>query len=156
MDLSQLREETNTYHMFDSTGQKIGAMIFGWSLQDDLLVVRDTSLFDDGSVYETAEFGIGIEDYRMNYVSMEMEIGGSKLDLDYSMNSKGVVGTRTVSRDTMKQSINIDSLYEYDVIREEIYALLHTIQLNRDTVRLKASPIIIYKSGRGGNFRRWN
>ena len=60
LDIGHIREVVNTYHMISADGEKVGSMIFGFWMEDDKLMARDTSQFDDGSVYETAEFTLDL------------------------------------------------------------------------------------------------
>lgn len=138
IDLQQLEKITNYYHMCDSTGQKVGSMIFGWSYIDDMLIARDTSFFDDSSVYETAELGIDTSDFLLRYLKMDMEVGGTVLHLDFEKENGRITGTYDVKRDTIRRLNEVDSLYAHDVFREEIYAMLPSLILDSDTLRIKA------------------
>ncbi|MEQ9403754.1 MAG: hypothetical protein RIM99_09230 [Cyclobacteriaceae bacterium] len=124
LNASTIQPVTNTYHMFDSTGSKVGSMIFGFYWENGRLVARDTSRFDDGSVYEEAEFKLD-SSYQMQSVSIGMQMNTTRLKVDLDMNNKRVQGMYEVIRDTAVQQFPMDSLYKYDVVREELYMLLN-------------------------------
>jgi len=120
----------NTYHMFDSTRTKVGSMIFGTYFEDGMLVSRDTSQFDDGSVYETASFTLDTGSFTLRKVNIEMAFTTAKLDIDLERSSGKVVGDYKITRDTTVNNNPIDSAYMYDVFREELYMLMHTINFS--------------------------
>ncbi|MEQ9403518.1 MAG: hypothetical protein RIM99_08035 [Cyclobacteriaceae bacterium] len=130
LNVSAIQEVTNTYHMFDSTGSKVGSMIFGFYRKDGRLVARDTSRFDDGSVYEDAEFKLD-SSFQMQHVSIGMQVNTTGLKVDLSMTNKLVKGIYEITRDTAVQQFPIDSLHNYDVVREELYMLLHATDFTK-------------------------
>ncbi|MEP5611640.1 MAG: hypothetical protein ABJP45_05290 [Cyclobacteriaceae bacterium] len=129
----------NTYHMFDSTGTKVGSMIFGTYFEDDMLVSRDTSQFDDGSVYETASFALDTGTFTLRKINIEMAFTTAKLNVDLDKSGGKVVGDFKVTRDTVANVNPIDSAYVYDVFREELYMLMHTIDFSEsDSIKFSA------------------
>lgn len=139
VDFSQLREVTNTYLIYDSTGNKVGSMIFGFSFEDGVLVARDTSQFDDGSIYETAIFTFDTTDFRMNAVATDMKTPHGTLDLDLRLDNGRVKGTYVVMRDTTTRTKLIDSAYQFTNFREEIYMIIHTLSMKpNDTIALQS------------------
>lgn len=139
VDFSQLREVTNTYLMYDSTGTKAGSMIFGFSFENGFLVARDTSQFDDGSVYETAEFTFDTTDFRMNKVRTEMKTPNVTLDLDLRLDNGRLKGTHVMIKDTTTRTKVIDSAYQFTNFREEIYMMIHTLSMKpNDTIAIQS------------------
>jgi hypothetical protein len=138
IDFKSIVQVINTYHMFDSTGAKVGSMVYGMGFEDGSLIARDTSQFDDGSVYETAEFLLDTSDFTLKEVYIDMNTSQAILDVDLSIGSK-VKGTYNILQDTTQHIINIDSAYNYSVFRSELYMLLHTYPFEKvDTISLKA------------------
>lgn len=117
----------NTYHMFDSTNTKVGSMIFGTFFEDGMLISRDTSQFDDGSVYETASFTLDTGTFTLSAVNIEMVLGSAKLNVDLDKRDGKVLGNYTITRDTTISTNPIDSAYDHDIFREELYMLMHSI-----------------------------
>lgn len=139
VNFSQIQEVTNTYLMYDSTGNKVGSMIFGFSFEDGFLVARDTSQFDDGSIYETAILTFDTTDFRMNTVATDIKTPHGTLDLDLRLDNGRVKGTYVVMRDTTTRTKLIDSAYQLTNFREEIYMMLHTLSMKpNDTIALQA------------------
>ncbi|MEP1035534.1 hypothetical protein [Ekhidna sp.] len=124
---SRIQESVNIYHMFDSTGTKIGSMDFGWSFEDGMLVSRDTSQFDDGSVYETAVFEFDTADFTMSAVFIDMSMGPTTLDVDVLHEDGKIQGRATMRRDTLSRQNLVDSVYGLDAFREELYMLMHAV-----------------------------
>ena len=125
-------EATNYYYMYDSTNVKIGSMIFGSYFEDGLFIARDTSQFDDGSVYETAEFQIDTSNMRMRKIRTDFIFGGfGELNISLNNVNEKVVGTYKTKRDTVVNIKNIDSTYKYDAFRGELYMLLNTLNLKK-------------------------
>lgn len=139
VDFSQIREVINTYHMFDSTNTKVGSMVFGFSFEDGMLVVRDTSQFDNGSVYETAKLTFDTADFQMRRVTINMKTPKSSLDIDLQKNNEKVIGSYVITQNTTTSSFEIDSAYQFSAFREEIYMLIHAISLKQnDMLSLKS------------------
>lgn len=132
VDFSQIREVVNTYHMFDGTGNKVGSMIYGTSFEDGHLVVRDTSQFDDGSVYETIEYQFDTSEFVMKKAAIDMKTTQATLDIDLVQEDGRTRGNYGLTRDTTIRNFPIDSAYEYDVFRGEIYLLLNSLRLQKD------------------------
>ncbi len=127
IDFSQIREVVNTYHMFDSTDTKIGSMVFGFSFENGMLIARDTSQFDDGSVYETAKLSFDTSRFRMSEVAIDFQMTGVSLDVDLNYENDNVKGTYRLTRDTTTSTFDIDSSYQFSAFREEIYMLTHAL-----------------------------
>ncbi|WP_436515432.1 DUF3108 domain-containing protein [Ekhidna sp. To15] len=139
VDFNRIQSGINTYHMFDSTQTKVGSMIFGTYFENGKLVSRDTSSFDDGSVYEDAEFTVDTNRFKMEAVSVNMQINTTKLDVDLDANNNTVTGLYRVIRDTTINDYPVDSTYNYDVFRSELYMLMQTLDYKAgDTIRFKA------------------
>ena len=139
IDIGSVEPVINTYHMFDTTQTKVGAMIFGTYMEDGKLISRDTSSFDNGSVYEDAEFIFNTNSYELETVGVNMQINTTKLDVDITAQDNQVNGMYRVTRDTIVSDYPVDSLYNYDVFRSELYMLMQTLNLKEgDTIKFKA------------------
>lgn len=139
LDLTTVQPVINTYHMFDSTGTKVGSMVFGTYFENGKMISRDTSSFDNGSVYEDAEFVFDTSSYQLESVSVNMQINTTRLDVDIEAQDKQVNGMYRITRDTTVSDYPVDSLYTYDVFRSELYMLMQTLEYTAgDTLKLKA------------------
>ncbi len=129
----------NTYHMFDSTGSKVGSMVFGFAYDNNQLVARDTSQFDNGSIYETAEFSFDTSLFKMKSVKIDLKTRNAALDIDLERIDQKVVGTYSIIKDTVINQIPIDTLMEFSGFRGEIYMITHALDMvEGDTLSLKA------------------
>ncbi|MEO9483640.1 MAG: DUF3108 domain-containing protein [Ekhidna sp.] len=137
VDFQSIQPVVNTYHMLDKTGTKVGSMIFGTYFENGKLVSRDTSSFDDGSVYEEAEFVFDTGRFELEDVSIAMQINTTKLNVDFNATDKQVRGLYRITRDTIND-YPVDSLYQYDVVRSELYMLMQTLDYTAgDTIDMK-------------------
>jgi len=139
VDFGSLQEVVNTYHMYDSTEEKVGSMIFDVYFEKGQLVARDTSQFDDGSVYETAELHLDTSDFVMKQVQINMSTARAGIDVNLRREGEKITGAYVLKRDTVEQTFEIDSTYEYTIFREELYMLLHTLNMDKkDTIHVEA------------------
>ncbi|WP_462251886.1 DUF3108 domain-containing protein [Ekhidna sp.] len=139
LNLSEIQPTVNTYHMLDTSGAKVGSMIFGTYFENGKLVVRDTSSFDNGSVYEEAEFAMDTATYQSKQELVRMQINTTRLDVNIVANNKQVNGMYTVTRDTTATDYPVDSLYSYDVFRTELYMLMQALDYKKDdTIKFKS------------------
>ena len=140
IDLKNIQEVVNTYQMFNEEHQKVGSMIFGFWREDGKIIARDTSQFDDGSVYETAEFVYDISGSQLTSDHTSMKTPNIDVDIDLSFNNKLAQGNIEVKRAAGENSlIPVNEKYDYDVVRGEIYMLLHGLELPKKyTVSFKA------------------
>lgn len=139
IDFTQIKEVVNTYYMHDSTNTKVGSMVFGFSFENGFLIARDTSQFDNGSVYETAELTFDTTNFQMKKVSIDMKTQRATLDIDLSREGDNLIGSYEIQRDTTTTSYEIDSVFQFSGFREEIYILAHALKLNlNDTLSLTA------------------
>lgn len=138
LDIGHIREVVNTYHMISADGEKVGSMIFGFWMEDGKLMARDTSQFDDGSVYETAEFTLDLGKLWLLSDKTSIKTPNMQADIDLSFNNKRVKGQVDVKRaNGNDNTIPIDQNYSYDIVRSEIYMLLHTLSLSKgDTIKM--------------------
>lgn len=127
VQFDRIKESVLTYNMLDSTREKVGSMVFGFYFKDGVLIARDTSQFDDGSVYETAEFVFDTTEFNIKSVAIDMQLGPTSLDLDFEKNNERISGSYIIRRDTSKMEKSIDSVFTHDVFREELYMLMHTL-----------------------------
>ncbi len=124
----RIQTAIHTYHMFDSTDTKVGSMIFGWYFENGRLIARDTSQFDNGSIYETAEFSIDTGDFTLRTAMIDMTAGNARLNVDLEKNDGVVQGTYQVKQDTLiVNRVELDSAIAHDIFRSELYMLLHTL-----------------------------
>lgn len=139
IDFGSIRNVQNNYHMFDSTGSKVGAMVFATFFEDGLLKAIDTSVFDDGSVYETALFTVDTSSFAFRSAKLNMELTNMNIDIDFEKTNNKLKGKVLVTKDTASRTIPIDSAYTYDVVRSELYMLLQTFPFGTgDTLDLQA------------------
>lgn len=139
LNLESIQPVVNTYHMLDTTGTKVGSMIFGSYFENGKLVSRDTSAFDDGSIYEEAEFEFDTSSLSLEEVSIAMQINTTKLNVDFSASKNQLNGLYRITRDTTVSDYPIDSVYAFDVVRSELYMLMQTLDLKAgDTIKFKA------------------
>ena len=138
-DLSQIRNVVNTYNIIDSTDQKIGSMVFSFRKVGDLLIAKDTSQFDNGSIYETAILEADLKTMAFKNIDMEIKVPGREISIDLKSESNSINGRVLVMKDTIAiTNMAIDSVYSYDIFREEIYMLLHAIDLKKgDSIPFK-------------------
>ncbi|MEO0528812.1 MAG: hypothetical protein AAFZ89_16385 [Bacteroidota bacterium] len=130
VDSEQINDIINTYHINDSTGSKVGSMIFSLAKNGNMLIAKDTSQFDDGRVYETAILKVDLEEMTLRGLDMDIKVPNADVFIDLVPSKKKIVGKLRVNRDsTVMVDRKIDSTYTYEAFREEIYMLLHTIQL---------------------------
>ncbi len=131
IDASHLRDVVNTYHMMDSSDTKVGSMVFGLRQEGNRWLARDTSQFDDGSVYETVQIEVDLEQGALSNLDMDIQIQGADVFIDLAPQTGAISGAYKVLRDTtVLVDREIDSAYVYDIFREEVYMLLHTIDIN--------------------------
>jgi len=124
-----LREVANTYHVFDSTNQKVGSMIFNLSRDGSRWVFQDTSQLDNGSLYETIRMDFNLESAAMEQADMDIHVQGAQAFIDLQPTPNSLLGTYKVTQDTIDLVDNqIDSAYAYDVFREEVYMLINATE----------------------------
>ena len=139
IDFGSIQEVTNTYWMYDSTRTKVGSMVISTSFKNGYLIARDTSQFDDGSVYETAEFTIDTSNFILKKMMMDIEVPQANVNVAIEYESGRVTGAFTIKQDTSQRVIPIDSSYQHDIVREELYILLQTFPFEvGDTLNVTA------------------
>lgn len=130
IDRNQFVEETSKFIMTDSTGAVVGEMILGFQLKDDVLYAIDTSLFYDSSTYETGNFEYDLESTSMKKVGLDMHTQGLDIALDIDINDKVLSGLFSVNRDGINlRNTKVDSLFSFDIIREEVFLFVNTVEL---------------------------
>ncbi|MEP2670670.1 MAG: hypothetical protein ABJH04_16825 [Cyclobacteriaceae bacterium] len=132
IDLKHIMNEKDSFIMFNPKGEKVGGMVWNKTIANDKYVHKDISYFDDGSVYEEASFFYSLNPLSSDSIQISMQVPTAALDINYSIDGKNVKGTYVISRDSTERLINLDSLYNYDILRPEIYSLIHS--LNFDSV----------------------
>ncbi len=122
--VQRMFDHLNRYHMFDSTGQKVGSMVFAWTKNGPHLIARDTSQFDNGSVYETASMFINSGSMIMDSIDLDLRLPHVQVGINLFSRAGNISGNFQVSRDTMVSNTPVDTTYQFDVFREELYALM--------------------------------
>ena len=122
-----------------------------------LFVARDTSLFDDGSVYETAEFILDTSNMKTIGAKIDFSIGEStQLNVNLNQVDNRLQGYYNVTRDTVLNEKKLDTIIPHDIFRSEIFMALNAVELEMgDTLALKVfvptsilvSNVIIHKIG---------
>lgn len=139
IDFTQLKEITNVYHMFDSTNTKVGSMVFSFAFENGFLVCRDTSRFDNGSVFETVEITFDTASFQMKNLALDMQTRRANLDIDLAVAKDQIKGAYVVKQDTLSTTYEIDSAYQHSAFREEIYMFTHALNLKlKDTLAIEA------------------
>ena len=126
--------------MLNAKREKVGSMIFGFEKVQDMLMAYDTSFFDNGSVYETAEFAFNLKESKLQSEHTSMSTPNVDLDVNLTFEDSLVKGKIEVNRKNGENNVHtINDKYDYSVVRGEIYMLIHTLNLqNGDTIDLKA------------------
>lgn len=130
VDLTHIVNERDSFIMLDMEGRKVGGMIWEKEISGNSYVHNDVSYFDDGSIYEEASFYYNLVPLAIDSVQIVMKMSTAQLVVNYKIEGKRVLGTFKVVRDTSEQLIKIDSVYTYDILRPEIYSLLHSISFD--------------------------
>lgn len=112
-----------TYHMFDTEGKKVGSMESKLINKEDQIIFKDISQFDDGSVYEEASFTYSKKPLTTTEIKIKFKTANASLDIDVAMEDKYAKGTYVLNDKTHP----IDSIYDYDVIRPELYTFLSAL-----------------------------
>lgn len=133
LNLDHLKSERDSFIMLNQSGEKVGGMIWEKHREANRYVHNDVSYFDDGSIYEEASFLFTLDPLTIDSIVTDMKTPSASMSINFAMNNKKVTGPALVKRDTSERSIAIDSLLQYDVAREEIYSLIHCIQLENLT-----------------------
>ncbi len=130
VDENSLIPMINQYVMKDSIGGRVGAMSFSFFKSEDNWTAIDTSLFDDGSIYETANMQFNLESEVFTGLETRIAVPNANVSIDLNREELKIVGSYVLKQDTIER-INrvIDSAYVFDVFREEIYMMLHTLTI---------------------------
>lgn len=113
--------------MLNAEGQKIGGMIWEKTISGDRYVHKDISYFDDGSVYEEASFHYQLDPLTFDSVQVEIQTPSARMNVNFRIDDKRIIGPLIVTRDTNRRVLPIDSLFEFDIVRPEIYSLIHSM-----------------------------
>lgn len=126
-----------TYHMFDTEGKKVGSMESQLIHEKDQIIFKDISQFDDGSVYEEATFTYSKKPITTREIKIKMKTTNANLDINVSLEGKHAKGTYVINDKTHQ----IDSTYDYDVVRAELYTFLQALSFEagmKKTVKVLA------------------
>lgn len=133
IDESQMIARKDSFNMYQGDEKKIGSMVWVLSNTDDVYQMEDFSKFDDGSVDEHAVFKMDKSTMNTSEVELYMLAQGAEIDLTYEADSVRVTGEYKFTRDQNERIIPVDSLYNMDVFRNEIYMMLHAVELKEGT-----------------------
>lgn len=118
----------NQYVMKDSTGTRVGSMSFTFLKDQDKWMAIDTSQFDDGSIYETANMIFDLETEAFSNLKTRIDVPNANMLVDLENVQNRITGVYQVNKDSIPLvNRQLDSAYRFDVFREEIYMMLHSI-----------------------------
>ncbi|MEQ8425557.1 MAG: hypothetical protein RIA63_12660 [Cyclobacteriaceae bacterium] len=133
IDLKHIRNERDSFIMLNAAGEKVGGMIWEKNISDNRYVHNDISYFDDGSVYEEASFHFSLDPLAMDSVQIDMQTSAANATVNFKIDHKKVTGPLVITRGTNERVIPVDSLFEFDVVRPEIYSLIHSLDFTNVT-----------------------
>ena len=87
VSVEKLDQRIFTYHMFDTTGVKVGSMVTQLIVKDDHIIFIDTSQFDNGSVYEDARLVFSKDPIRTRKTNIAIKTPSSVLDFHFDLNA---------------------------------------------------------------------
>lgn len=130
VDQNSLIPMLNQYVMKDSTGNHVGEMSFSFFKAGSHWTAIDTSQFDDGSVYETANMQFDLRSGLFSGLQTQITVPTANVSIDLNREESKITGSYLVKQDTIIHIDRpIDSAYVFDVFREEIYMMLHAISI---------------------------
>lgn len=133
VDQSALIPAMNQYVMKDSAGNRVGTMSFSFFKTEENWIAIDTSQFDDGSVYETANMNFDLSESVFNRLETQIAVPNADVSINLNRRETRITGSYLMKQDTIERiNRTIDSAYVFDVFREEIYMMLHTISIEPD------------------------
>lgn len=125
--VEKLDQRVFTYHMYDTTGVKVGSMVTQLIVDDDQFVFIDTSRFDNGSIYEDARFVFSKNPIQATSTSIVIKTPRSNLNFNFQSTNDSVVGTVLIGED--EKPVRIPNTY--DITRAELYAFLHALDYTK-------------------------
>ena len=128
VDLNHIRNEKDSFVMFNTSGEKVGGMLWEKSISETTYIHKDVSYFDDGSVYEEAIFSFSLNPLKIRAVQMDMKTQAANAAVDFQIEDKNIKGPFTITRDTSERIMQIDSVFDFDVVRSEIYSMIHSLE----------------------------
>jgi hypothetical protein len=106
-------------------------MVWEKSITDNTYLMKDYSKFDDGSVDETASFYIDLDSMKPSQVETDMAFPNGGFNLNFAFNNQNITGKYIINRDSSERTIDIDTTFNYDIVRGEIYMMLHTLDISK-------------------------
>lgn len=131
IEISQLLEERDSFNIINGTGDKVGSMVWEKSIIDNTYLMKDYSKFDDGSVNENADFYFNLDSMKMSKVAIDMATSDGGFNLNLAFNNQNVIGKVQVNRNETERIIDIDTTFNFDLVRSEIYMMLHTLDVTK-------------------------
>jgi len=129
VNLDHLKTERDSFIMVNPSGDKVGGMIWEKHRNGNRYVHNDVSYFDDGSVYEEASFLFSLDPLTIDSIITDMKTPAATMSIRFGMQGKRISGPVQMKRDTNARMIAVDSVLQFDMAREEIYSLIHCLQL---------------------------
>jgi hypothetical protein len=130
---SRLLVERDSFNIINGTGDKVGSMVWEKSIQDNTYLMKDYSKFDDGSVDETASLYINLDSMKTLKVETDMAFPNGGSNLNFAFNNQTITGKYIINRDSSERTIDIDTTFNYNIVRGEIYMLLHALDIKTKT-----------------------
>lgn len=130
IDISQIISERDSFNIINGAGDKVGSMVWEKSINGSIYLMEDYSQFDDGSVNETASFYFDLDSMKMSKVLTEMSFQSGGFNLDFIFKNQIVNGKFQINRDSSQRTMDIDSTFNFDIVRGEIYMMLSTLLTN--------------------------
>ena len=127
VSVDKLDQRVFTYHMYDTSGIKVGSMVTQLTVDDDQILFIDTSRFDNGSVSENARFVFVKNPIRVEKARIVMKTTRSELEYNFDMSIDSVKGNVLIGGDD--RPVLIPACY--DITRAELYAFLHALDFTK-------------------------
>ena len=118
----------NEYVMLDSLNNNIGSMVFSQQVEGDKLMVRDISTLQDESMLEKFHAIMNMGSMKVSSVSTNIHTPSMEVITNLSAKNNIIKGDYSVTQNGNNVEIEIDSLYDYDIFRFEIYSILPALK----------------------------
>lgn len=128
VDMSQLTVRKDSFVIFDPSGAKVGTMQQHFSYQDGFYKMEDISRFDDESVVEYAVFLVDSVTLSTRDIDIDMKTKNGDAMIKFSLADQLVKGQYQLSNEGRQQTIEVDSTYEMDISRNELYMLVNAVE----------------------------
>lgn len=136
IDLSHISARRDSFNMINPQGDKVGAMEVTISKTAEKITFFDISQFDDGSIYEEATYHMDLESLNTETVDVDMTTTAAQMIAKLTTIDKQISGTYKIIQGGNEREIPVDSLFDYDLVRAEIFtyigALVPTDTMSRE------------------------